>query len=426
MRLNQPNSVFPVGDRYEPMQENGPSQSAQHYDVTIVGGGIVGLTLACALEHSGLSVAVVEAQPPEQGAAMQRAYAFSLLSSQIFKGLGLWDAIAPTTTPFQTVQLSDADHPQVVRFQREELGTDAVCYAAEHGTMMATLQARVAQSPTLHYLCPAQVIAVVDSPEAVHVTIQRQGELQMIHTQLIVAADGSRSRLRSQADIETFGWQYQQACITAVVKPEHSHANTAYERFWPSGPFAILPLTDNRCQIVWTASRAEAETILTWPHERFMAELTRRYGDQMGQLELITEPRLFQVQLMQSRQYVKSRLALVGDAAHCCHPVGGQGLNMGIRDAAALAQVLTQAHHRGHDIGALRTLKQYERWRQRENWLILGLTDVLNRSFSNQVWWLKTLRRLGIYGLKQIPPLRQMALHLMIGFFGRRPKLAQR
>ncbi|KAB1991125.1 FAD-dependent monooxygenase, partial [Haemophilus parainfluenzae] len=152
------------------------------------------------------------------------------------------------------------------------------------------------------------------------------------------------SPLRQQAGIGTVGWKYWQSCITAVLEPEYDHQNIAYERFWPSGPFAILPLPDHRCQIVWTAPHAEARRLLQLPSDQFMAELRRRYGAQMGDLKLVSEPLMFPVQMMQSQRYSQSRLALVGDAAHACHPVGGQGLNMGIRDAAALAEVITAAH----------------------------------------------------------------------------------
>lgn len=157
------------------------------------------------------------------------------------------------------------------------------------------------------------------------------------------------------------------------------------------------------------------------PKDEFMAELNRRYGDQMGHLTMLSEPLMFPVQLMQSRHYVQLRLALVGDAAHCCHPVGGQGLNMGIRDAAALAEVLITAHQRQEDLGSIAVLRRYERWRRRENWVILSLTDFLTRCFSNQFLPLVFLRRLGIWVLQHVSPLKRVALSLMTGRFGRVP-----
>ncbi|NJL48753.1 MAG: hypothetical protein HC929_16320 [Leptolyngbyaceae cyanobacterium SM2_5_2] len=199
----------------------------------------------------------------------------------------------------------------------------------------------------------------------------------------------------------------------------------AYERFWPSGPFAILPLPGRRCQVVWTAPQAEAEAILQLPEAEFMAELERRYGPQMGRLKRLTPPALFPVQLMQCDRYVLPRLALVGDAAHSCHPVGGQGLNMGIRDAAALAEVLTAAYQHGENLGSLPVLRRYERWRRWENWIILSFTDVLTRTFSNQIGPIVVLRRLGLWSLNRVPLLRHLALRLMTGRLGRVPQVAR-
>ncbi len=243
---------------------------------------------------------------------------------------------------------------------------------------------------------------------------------------MIVAADGAKSGIRQAAGINTRGWQYWQSCIVAFVKPEKGHNNTAYERFWSSGPFAVLPLPENRCRIVWTAPHAEAKALVALNDEDFLAELTKRYGTQMGKLELEGDRFIFPVQLMQSDRYVLPRLALVGDAAHCCHPVGGQGLNMGIRDAAALAQVLQQAHSQGEDIGSLAILKRYESWRKQENLTILGFTDLLDRVFSNNFLPVVLIRRLGLLVLHRVPPVKIFALKLMTGLKGRTPEIAQR
>jgi 2-octaprenyl-6-methoxyphenol hydroxylase len=390
-------------------------------DVAIVGGGIVGLTLAAALRHSGLTVAVVEAQTPEQAAARQRAYAFSLTSARIFQDLGVWPLVAPGITHFQRVRLSDGDYPRAVEFSPDDTGTDAVYYGAEHTVLMQALQQTIAAAP-VHYLSSAKVVSVEPGTAAACLRVERDHQPVTLTARLLVAADGATSPLRQQAGISTFGWRYWQSCITALLEPEQPHQDTAYEKFWPSGPFAILPLPGNRCQIVWTAPHAEAKALLDLPPDQFMAELQRRYGSQMGQLKLLNQPRLFPVQLMQSKRYVQPRLALIGDAAHCCHPVGGQGLNMGIRDAAALAEVLVQAQQQQQDIGSLAVLRRYERWRRRENWLILSLTDFLTRCFSNRLWPLVLLRRLGIGILHRVRPLRRGALRVMTGRFGRIPQ----
>ncbi|MEO1299994.1 MAG: FAD-dependent hydroxylase [Cyanobacteria bacterium J06636_16] len=407
-----------------PQSRNTTVPLTRHYDVIVVGGGIVGLTLASALRSSGLKLGIVEAQTPTQAASRERAYAFSLTSAEIFQKLGLWSEVSPRITHFDRVCLSDADHPTVVNFRPQNLGTAAVYHAAEHRVLMEALQASLVDCPTIDYLAPAELKSVEYGADGAQCIITQGDQMLTCSADLVVAADGARSRLRQQADIPTFGWQYWQACITTVLEPEKSHNNTAYERFWPSGPFAILPLPGDRCQIVWTAPRAEAEAMLNLPPEQFMTELKQRYGSQMGDLKMLNEPRLFPVRLMQSRHYVRPHLALVGDAAHCCHPVGGQGLNMGIRDAAALAEVLTTARERDEAIGSLQVLKRYERWRRRENWFILSMTDVLNRSFSNKLLPLVWLRRLGIGILENLPPLKWLAITIMTGRFGRRPRIS--
>jgi 2-octaprenyl-6-methoxyphenol hydroxylase len=242
----------------------------------------------------------------------------------------------------------------------------------------------------------------------------------------MVAADGARSPLRQQAGIKTHGWKYWQSCVTAVIRPEKSHGDIAHEHFWSSGPFATLPLPDNHCQIVLTAPHEEARQWVNGTEADFLAELDRRYNGQLGKLELVSDRRLFPVQLMQSDRYISPRLALVGDAAHCCHPVGGQGLNLGIRDVAALAQVLQTADRQGKDLGSLPVLRRYEQWRKLENLTILGFTDFLDRSFSSSWLPIVIIRRLGLRVMRVMPPLKFVALRIMTGTGGRRPDLARR
>lgn len=403
-----------------------PPKLEYEYDIAIVGGGIVGLTLACALKNSGLRVALIEAKPDAIAAKKGQAYAVHLLSKQIFQGIGVWEQILPQIATCRRVRLSDAEYPRVVEFQLSDLGTEALVYVAEHKALLLPLQEFLQGCDNVSYLCPAEVVETQYNSDGVKINLSVGTESRMIRTRLLVAADGARSRIRTSAGIKTRGWQYWQSCIVAFVKPEKPHHDTAYERFWPSGPFAILPLPGNRCRIVWTAPHEEAKALVALDDEQFLAELKRRYGDQMGQLELEGERFVFSVQLMQSDRYVLPRLALIGDAAHCCHPVGGQGLNMGIRDAAALAQVLQSAHHSGEDIGEIQVLKRYERWRQRENLTILGFTDFLDRIFSNNWLPLVAVRRLGLLLLLRVRPLKIFALKLMTGLGGRPPQLAER
>ncbi|XGV97195.1 MAG: FAD-dependent hydroxylase [Leptolyngbya sp. BL-A-14] len=395
------------------------------YDVVIVGGGLVGATLACALKDSGLQIALLEAKTQSEAVSRGQAYHVNLLSSRIFEGIGVWEQMSPEVNPIEQIHLSDANYPAIVRFFQQDLGTDVLGYVAEHRVLLNALQKRLKACANVTYLCPAALVNTIAMEDYVGLEVLQDGVAKQIRTRLLVAADGSRSTLRQQAGIRTHGWQYWQACVVAFIKPEKPHHNIAYERFQPDGPFAILPLPNNLCRIVWTLPKAEAEAVMALDESTFLAQLKQRYGDQMGSLELVGERYVFPIQLMQSDRYVLPRLALIGDAAHCCHPVGGQGVNLGIRDAAALAQIIQTAHQQGIDIGNLHVLKRYERWRRLENLIVLGFTDTLNRVFSNTILPLVLLRRLGLWALQTIAPVKQIALKLMTGLSGRAPMLAQ-
>lgn len=410
-----------------------PQPTSQHlsfdYDLAIVGGGIIGLTLACALKDSGLKVVLIEAQAQSDAVAKGRAYVISLLSGRIFKGMGIWDEVLPQITTFGQISISDAEYPDVVRYYPPDLGTHELGYAVEHRVLLTALQNQLKNCPNISLLCPAEVVRAEYQADGVEIELRLlkdKGEVShaQIRTRLLVAADGARSRIREAAGIETKGWPYWQSCVVATIKTEKPHNNVAYERFWPSGPMGVLPLPGNRCQVVWTAPHAEAKALQELDEKQFLETLEYRTAGLLGKLELIGGRYLFPVKLMQSDRYTLHRLALMGDAAHCCHPVAGQGMNLGIRDAAALAQVLQEAHTSGEDIGDIRVLKRYERWRKTENLTILGMTDFLDRMFSNNWLPVVAIRRLGLWMLRRIYPLRIYALQLMTGLRGRPPKLA--
>jgi 2-octaprenyl-6-methoxyphenol hydroxylase len=407
-------------------------QSVQQFDIAIAGGGIVGLTLACALKDSGLSVALIEPQTDSEAAAKGQAYALHQISSRIYQGIGVWPAIANQVQPFTHVNMADADDPCVVRFSPADLQTEALGHVAEHHVLLKALKDFLRTCNHVQWFCPAQVTETTfdDTGAELKLAASSVGlpasELpSTLRARLVVAADGGRSPIRQQAGIQTRGWKYWQSCVVATVKTEKSHQNTAYERFWPSGPMGILPLVGDRCRIVWTAPHAEAEAMLAMDDQQFLADLSQRIGPQMGQLSLVGERFIFPARLMHTAEYILPRLALVGDAAHTCHPVGGQGLNLGIRDAAALAEILQVAHQQGEDIGCLAVLKRYQRWRGWQNSLTLGFTDVLNRFFSNQWFPLVILRRLGLRFMQMMPPFKVMSLKFMAGLLGQNPQIAK-
>ncbi|WP_204103168.1 MULTISPECIES: FAD-dependent hydroxylase [Spirulina sp. CCY15215] len=394
-------------------------------DLIIVGGGIVGATFACALKDSGLRVIIIEAQTPEKAAARQRAYNLSLLSGRIFEGIGVWGQILPKIAQYRNIRLSDGEYPSVVEFVPADLGTEVLGYVAGHGVILSALQRFLKTCPSIQWLCPAEVIDIGWEDTGVTVEVQIEGKMRQLRSPLIIGADGAKSQVRSRSRISTRGWKYWQSCLTFEIQHQHPHNDTAFERFWNTGPMGVLPLPGNRCQIVLTAPHATAKALKDLDEVSFQQELETRMGGVLGKVEAIGDRFVFPVQLMQSENYTRSRLALIGDAAHCCHPVGGQGLNLGLRDAAALAQVLQEAHKLGEDIGSLPVLRRYEKWRKGENLTILGFTDFLDRMFSNQWLPLILLRRLGLWMLRYIQPLKVFALQLMTGLKGRTPELAK-
>jgi 2-octaprenyl-6-methoxyphenol hydroxylase len=403
-----------------------------HCDVAIVGGGIVGHTLALALQQSGLEVILLEAAAESIAVAKGRAYVFSVLSAQLFEQLGVWAEVLPHVSQFSQIQISDADSPAVAKLFPADLGSESLGYAVSHQTMLTALQRQLQESPRFTALCPAVVERSTQTPEGAELMVNlpasalAEQSQAIVKARLIVGADGSKSPLRSEAGISTKGWAYWQSCVTATIATSTDHQNIAYERFWYDGPMGVLPLADGRVQIVWTAPHEKAQELLEMSAENFLDRLEIATGGLLGEMTLDSQRFLFPVRLMQSDRYVQSRLALVGDAAHCCHPVAGQGMNLGIRDAAALAEILTTAVRAGEDIGSLGVLQRYQRWRQPENWAILAFTDFLDRLFSNHWWPIVVVRRLGLRVLQRSYWLRHWSLRLMTGQAGRIPNLDAR
>jgi 2-octaprenyl-6-methoxyphenol hydroxylase len=397
------------------------------YDIAIVGGGIAGVTLAAALKDSGLAVLIIEAQPYSAAIAKGQAYAIHLSSQRIWESIGVWSAIEAQVQPFNRVQMSDANCRHVVEFKPSDLRAKTLGHVAEHRVLLKALLGFVRTCHNVTWRCPAQVTAQRNYGSHVELDLQELGAATTtVRVSLVVGADGSTSQVRQQSQIKTRSKAYWQSCLVATIQTEKFHQNTAYERFWPSGPFAILPVSDTQCRIVWTAPHAEAQALLALDRVTFIEKLTERYGSGMGKLTLVGDRFIFPARLMHACEYVRSRLALVGDAAHSCHPVGGQGLNLGIRDVGALAQVLRDAYAKGEDIGSLRVLRRYERWRRWENMLSLGFTDLINLMFSNNILPLVVVRRLGLWAMEHIPILKIAALHFMAGVMGRKPTLLRK
>ena len=418
------------------------------FDVLIVGAGMVGASLACALgdKQSGqnaiatncnLKVGIIESNGNflrGEFTADGRASAIAYGSSQIWQNIGVWGGMQRRgVTPMHMIQVSEGDLPYQVQLRREDMGQEALGYIVENSVTLASLWEFGRECSNLELICPAKIldIAYDSDRDVMRVKISSEIGEQYLETKLLVGADGGRSQVRQLANIEIEERQYEQTCIVTTIKSERSHQNFAYERFQPSGPFAILPLGSDRACIVWTATKEETPALLALDEATFLQELTKRIGEPLMEklgkvtLESHKESRKeshkesrdranYVPRWMHSKTYVQPRLVLIGDAAHTTHPIAGQGMNLGIRDMNALANVLLIAHQNNEDIGAIAVLNRYQARRKWDNLSVIWLTDISNRIFSNHNWFFKVIRRLGLL-LLQISLLKRVLMYFMMG-----------
>ncbi|WP_017324483.1 UbiH/UbiF/VisC/COQ6 family ubiquinone biosynthesis hydroxylase [Synechococcus sp. PCC 7336] len=408
-------------------------------DVLIVGGGMVGATLAAALGQTELTVKVIEARALDlqrsgsvELGADGRASALALGTVRMFQAMGIWSQMSQLgVSPIHRIQVSDGQFSQVATLHRDEIQAEALGYVVPNWVTQMGVLDSLDRCDNVQLLSSTRVQQVVHQQDAVAVAIAPAGEeVRWLRSRLLVAADGARSRLRQNANIPVSSWGYGQACIVATVTTARPHSQTAFERFQPSGPFAILPVREAagkvkscRSCVVWTIRETERDRLMALGDADFIAALSPSFGPQLGAIESVGPRACYTPQRSHSRTYVKPRFALVGDAAHSTHPVGGQGVNLGMRDVAALAQVLVEARAAGEDIGDLAVLQRYEHWRRFDNGAVLFATDAANRLFSNQLWPLQWLRRLGLLALPLLPPLKRWLMRQAMGLGGRRAHL---
>ncbi|MFN2310011.1 MAG: UbiH/UbiF/VisC/COQ6 family ubiquinone biosynthesis hydroxylase, partial [Gammaproteobacteria bacterium] len=321
------------------------------YDIAIIGGGCVGTTLACALAQDGVQVALVEARAAPSawpaGSVDLRVFAITRASERIFRAIGCWEAIEQGgISPFREMRVWDAAGAGEIHFDCAELGEPTLGYIIEQRVIQAALNARLASLPTLTRLCPAELAGFEPEPEAdaLRVTLV---DGRVLRTRLLVGADGATSKVREQAGIEISVRDYQQTALVAVVTTEAPHQETAWQRFLPTGPLAFLPLRDGRSSIVWSTTPDQAVELCGLDDAAFCARLTEAFGRRIGAVTAVGERVSFPLRRLHARQYVAERLALVGDAAHVIHPLAGQGVNLGLLDAAALAEVIQAAQAAG-------------------------------------------------------------------------------
>ncbi len=396
-------------------------------DVVIAGGGMVGMALAIALARHGLTAAVADPLPP---AAMLdakfdgRVSALSYSSIRMLRALGVWQHMEKHAQPIRDILVTDAKlggeaSPFSLHFDSNEIG-GPMGAIVENRHIRAALFAAADGIEELAFH-PGTAVAHVQTGSA-GVTA-RLSDGTEIRAQLAVAADGRESPLREAMGIGIVAWEYPQWGIVATVAHEKPHDGVAYEHFLPSGPFAILPMTGNRSSLVWTERGELAPGIMKLDAPAFEAEIARRFGTHLGATQVEGPRWSYPLRFHLARAYVRERFALAGDAAHGIHPIAGQGLNLGLKDAAALAETLLDAARLGLDIGNLETLRRYERWRRFDSFTLAAATDGLNRLFSNDIAPLRALRDLGLGVVDSIGPLRRFFMRHAGGEIGKLPRL---
>lgn len=399
-----------------------------NYDILIGGGGLVGASLACALSGHGLRIGLIEAVPygePGQPAYDDRALALAAGTQRIFSALGLWDALAGHATPIHKIHVSDRGRFGFARLDRAEEGVPALGYVALGRDLGAVLNARLAQLDDVDLICPARVTGVEFAAATARVRIEYAAGGTSLTTRVLVAADGAQSMLRDLLDIPTTVWEYGQTALIANVTPERAHANVAYERFTDTGPLALLPMSEQRCALVWTLRDDQVAAVMALDDAAFLARLQERFGRRLGQLTRVGKRTAYPLRLVRARESVRPRLALIGNAAHTLHPIAGQGFNLGLRDVAALAEVLLDARREGRDIGELAVLQRYADWRRDDHRRVIAFTDGLTRVFANPLPPIAWARDLGMLALDVCPPAKRIFAKLTMGKAGRLPRLAR-
>lgn len=394
------------------------------YDVAIVGGGPVGLTLALALARSveGVRVAILDrrdfAVPRDQ-----RASAIAAGVRRVFESLDLWEALAPSASPITRMKITDSgvgdiSRPLFLKFEGEVAPGEPFAHMLPNTATIGALLEAVGGKATL--IAPAEVVAFAADAALARLTL---GDGRVIAAPLVVASDGGNSALRGMAGIPVVAHDYGQSGIVTTIAHELEHDGTAYEHFRPAGPFASLPLRGKRSSLVWTERRDEAARLRQLPLEEVAAQIEAVMGSSLGRVAVEEPLQVFPLRLQIARAFVGPRLALVGDAAHVVHPIAGQGLNLGLKDVAALAEVAVEAMRLGLDHGAADVLGRYQRWRRFDTALMAMVTDVMNRLFSNEVVPVRALRDFGLGVVDRLPPLKEAMIARAAGLERSGPRL---
>ena len=411
---------------------------SRHLYLAVVGAGLNGSLLALASGEAGLATALIDRVPLKSltdAGFDGRTTAIAYTSQRLFAALGVWDDLADEAEPIRDIRISDAGHdgrasPLHLHFDHREATPGSRDHApmgwiVENRFLRRALLRRLADCPQVELVAPDEVIETDRNADRAELTLKSGRRLQ---ARLVASAEGRFGSMREEAGIGARAWSYDQIAIVLVARHERPHRGVAQERFLPGGPFAILPMRDgpegeHRSSIVWTERADLARRLLELDPPRFQAEFARRFGDHLGCVEPAGPRWWYPLGLVHADRYTETRLVLVGDAAHGIHPIAGQGYNLGVRDIAALVEVLVDAKRLGLDLGAADTLERYAQWRRADNFAMVAATDLLNRLFSNDIKPLRLIRDAGLAAVNRVPALRRFFVRHAMGMVGDLPKL---
>lgn len=399
-------------------------------DIAIIGGGLNGPALALALAQAGQRVTLIDAlgTTVRKDAKFDgRSYALALTSGRLLRGLGVWDAVADHAQPMLEIKVTDGragdgPSPMFMHFDHAEIEEGPMGHMVQDRHLRHALLAAVKNTPEITQLNKQTVIAQKVDASGITLTLQSGNTLR---ARLAVGADGRGTGTGSRAGIKRTSWGYDQTALVCAIEHERAHGGIAHQFFMPQGPLAILPLTGNRSSIVWSETSANAAAIHALPDDAYLDVLRPRFGSFLGEISLAGARYTYPLSLSLAHDMVAPRVALVGDAAHGVHPIAGQGLNAGLRDVAALAEVIADAARRGEDVGSVAALARYQQWRRFDNAALALATDSFNRLFSNDNPLVRMARDVGMAAVNALPGLRRGFMREAAGLSGDLPRLMQ-